>query len=111
MNGGSGYANEQGDSIDFYTSEWVREYRRNPDRAHTHSIDHGHETFRERLTALAHTCRTHDTDPAVLLVARDAYLTDPNSEHFVLLMNEQIDPAYHATILTDLQRTAKEQTV
>lgn len=112
VNGGSGYANEQGDSIYFYTSEWVSAYNRNPERVHTYSADHAHETFRERLTTLAHTCRVvRDVDPAVLLVARDAYLTDPNGEHFVRILNTQINPAYHAAILTDLQRAAKEQTV
>lgn len=96
VNGGSGYVNEQGDSIHFYIREWIEGYEREPMR-----VPYGRdkEPFQDRLKTLAIVSRVVHVDPAVLLVARDAWLEDPDSDETITLLNTRVSPDFHAALL------------
>jgi hypothetical protein len=111
VNGGSGFINEQGNSIHFYIDDWVADYERGPDRAASYSRNHAHETFRERLRTLAEQTRIHDVAADVLLVIRDSWLEDANSDRTIALLNAHVPPHFQASVLAtfeiELARTAK----
>lgn len=109
VSGGLGFSNEQGDSIHFYIAEWFRAYERNPQASYSHN-KHSHRPFAERILMLAALCRVIDADPAALLVAKDAWLVDPNGDDTIKILREQIAPDYHAAVLYSFERERTEHT-
>lgn len=98
VNGGSGFVNEQGDSIHFYIDEWIEGYNRQPSRVNRGYGDHTGEPFSEWIKTLAIVCRVHDVSEDMILVTRDAWQQDPNGDHTIALL-KQISPDYQGAIL------------